>query len=169
MATPRDWAEPFLNQAGEDLRAAQACYDKQCDSTFCMLLQMTFEKLAKAAIARGGQIPPHSHSTASELLLLLARDPRGPRVPGYGAVALDAIRELERSHPSYVANFIKQAKGQQYPQLEYPWENPATGTIEWPSEHLPILTRLYDAEQRLGATLLKFARGLEEQFNALFP
>ena len=48
MPQPRDWADPFLQQAREDLRAAQVAYSAACESTFCMLLQMTFEKLAKA-------------------------------------------------------------------------------------------------------------------------
>jgi hypothetical protein len=52
VPTARDWADPFLEQARADLRAAQAAYAAQCESTFCMLLQMTFEKLAKAAFAR---------------------------------------------------------------------------------------------------------------------
>ena len=49
MPTARDWAEPFLEQAREDLRAAEVAYDAKCDSSFWMLLQMTFENLAKAA------------------------------------------------------------------------------------------------------------------------
>ena len=51
MPVPRDWANPFLEQAREDLRAAEAAYNATCESTFCMLLQMTYEKLAKAAFA----------------------------------------------------------------------------------------------------------------------
>ena len=44
-----------MEQAREDLVAAQAAYGAGCESAFCMLLQMTFEKLAKAALLRSGQ------------------------------------------------------------------------------------------------------------------
>lgn len=44
---PRDWADPFLEQAREDLKAAWAVQSAQSASTLCMLLQMVFEKLAK--------------------------------------------------------------------------------------------------------------------------
>ena len=45
MATDRDWADAFFAQAKEDLTAAQAAFDVGVPSTFCMLMQMVFEKL----------------------------------------------------------------------------------------------------------------------------
>jgi HEPN domain-containing protein len=59
-------------QAQEDLRVAQAAFAAGCESTFCMLLQMAYEKLAKAAFARQGNPPTRTHDGASRLLLLLA-------------------------------------------------------------------------------------------------
>lgn len=58
VASPEAWAEPFLNQAREDLRAAWTIDRSEAASTFCMLMQMVFEKLAKAAYARSGNHIP---------------------------------------------------------------------------------------------------------------
>lgn len=169
MPVPRDWADPFLVQAREGLRAAEAAYDASCESTFCMLLQMTYEKLAKAAFARRGLQPTRTHDGASRLLLLLARDPAGPRLPGYQGRVLDAVRELENAQPAIVSRAMRVDGAPQYPQLEYPWENPVTGFVEWPAHHLPIAQRVRDPRQRIGADLLKFAHAIDARFNALFP
>jgi hypothetical protein len=169
MPVPRDWADPFLDQAREDLRGAEAVYSARCESTFCMLLQMTYEKLAKAAFARKGNVPTRTHDAASRLLLLLGKDPAGPRLSGYRGRVLDAVRELENAQPAIVSNAMRVHGVPQYPQLEYPWENPATAAVEWPARHLPIVHRMRDPRQRIGADLLKFAHAIDAQFDALFP
>lgn len=169
MPVPRDWADPFLVQAREDLRAAEAAYNARCESTFCMLLQMTYEKLAKAAFARQGIQPARKHDRASRLLLLLGKNPAGPMLPGYQRRVLDVVQELENAHPAIVSNAMKKYGVPQYPQLEYPWENSASGTVEWPAQHLPIVQRVRDPRQRIGADLLKFAHAIDTQFDALFP
>ncbi len=64
-APPRDWALPFLEQARADLRVAWAIPETARGSTFCMLLQMVFEKIAKAGFARSGQAVPHNHQVAT--------------------------------------------------------------------------------------------------------
>jgi hypothetical protein len=98
-----------------------------------MLLQMTFEKLAKAAFARQGAAPTRSHDGASRLLLLVGRTPGGP-LPGYQGRVLQAVRELEDAQPAIVARSVR-AGAAQYPQLEYPWENTQTHLVEWPAAH----------------------------------
>jgi hypothetical protein len=168
MPQPRDWADPFLQQAREDLRAAQVAYSAACESTFCMLLQMTFEKLAKAAFARQGAAPTHSHDGASRLLLLLGRTPGGPALPGYKGRVLAAVQELENAQPAIVSRNVRNGVPQ-YPQLEYPWANPVSQLVEWPAVHLPITQATRDPRQRLGPDLLKFAHAISSQFNALFP
>lgn len=170
MPIARDWADPFLAQASEDLRAAQATYPARSASTFCMLMQMTFEKLAKAALARRNIQPPRSHSVASRLLLLLERTPGGTSLPGISIdPVFDAIRELENAQPAVVEAAVRNYGVPQYPQLEYPWENPASGVVEWPAKHLPLAKRIADPRDPIGPQLLKFARALEVQFNTLFP
>ena len=168
MPVPRDWANPFLEQAREDLRAAEAAYNATCESTFCMLLQMTYEKLAKAAFARRGLLPTRTHDGASRLLLLLGRDPAGPRLPGYQGRVLDAVRELENAQPAIVSRAVRQGAPQS-PQLEYPWENPTSNAVEWPARHLAIVQRVRDPRQRIGADLLKLAHAIDAQFDTLFP
>ena len=170
MATPRGWADPFFAQATDDLRAAQALYLARVPSTFCMLVQMTFEKLAKAALARKHIQPPKSHEVASRLLLLLERTPGGTTLPGTSLpLVFGAVRELENAQPAVVASAMKGQGVPQYPQLEYPWENPATGTVEWPGRDLPIAKRMTDPRDPVGPQLLKLAKALEAQFNTLFP
>ena len=170
MATARDWADPFLAQATDDLRAAQAIYLARVPSTFCMLVQMTFEKLAKAALARQSIQPPQSHQIASRLLLLLERTPGGTSLPGVSiGLVFAAVRELENAQPAVVSSAVRNHGVPQYPQLEYPWESPTTGGVEWPGEHLPIAKRIADPRDPIGPQLLKFAKALEAQFNALFP
>lgn len=173
MALPRDWAEPFLDQARADLRAAEAAYSARCPSTFAMLLQMTFEKLGKAAIARNGQPPPANHQTASWLLQILERTPGGVHVEGISthhgkSRIFSAIQEMENAHPAVAAQSVKKGITRQYPQLEFPWENPATGTVEWPEAHLPLAQRIGDPKDRIAADLLVFARALIRHFPYAF-
>ncbi len=169
MTTPRDWAGPFLEQAREDLRAAEATYSSNSPSTFCMLMQMIFEKLAKAALARKNIQPPKSHQVASRLLLLLERTPSGTVLPGVSTtLAFAAVRDLENAQPAVVNQIVKNG-GAQYPQLEYPWKNPNTNFVEWPAKHLPIARRVADPRDPVGPQLLKLARTLEARFNILFP
>lgn len=170
MATARDWADPFLAQASEDLRAAQAAYPARSPSTFCMLMQMTFEKLAKAALARRNIMPPRSHAVASRLLLLLERAPGGTSLPGVSIeLVFAAIRDLENAQPAVVESAMRLRGVPPYAQLEYPWEDPVTGLVEWPARHLPIAKRVADPKDPVGPQLLKFARALEARFDALFP
>lgn len=168
MPAARDWAEPFRQQAREDLRAARASYTAKCESTFCMLLQMSFEKLAKAAFARQGNLLEKSHEGASRLLLLLGKSPGGPMLPRYQDRVLDAVRELERAQPSVVSRHMRKGVPQ-YPQLEYPWVNPESNVVEWPAKHLPLVHRVRDPRERIGADLLKLAQAIETRFDELFP
>lgn len=169
MPAPRDWADPFLAQAREDLAAAQAAYEAGAPSTYCMLMQMVFEKLAKAAFARAGGPVPRQHQVATRLVQVLRRAPGGGAVAIGGARALQAVQELEAAHPAVVADAIRRGTSPQYPQLEYPWENPGSGAIEWPAQHLPIARRVADPEDRVGADLLKTARAFVKRFNTMFP
>lgn len=172
----RDWALPFLELATADRAAARACSGTTgCSATFCMLLQMTFEKLGKAAIARrtplaaGRQEPPHSHQTASRLLELLLRSPGGAPVAPSASVRA-AVVALENAHPDVAKpNVNLQPPKPQQPQLEFPWTDPATGTVKSPTTDLPIARRIGDPNDRIGVLLLKFADALIKDFDTLFP
>ena len=168
MAEPREWADAFVAQASEDLVAAQAAYDAGAFSTFCMLMQMVFEKLAKAAFARKGEPVAHRHQIAARLVAILRRTPGAAGILIGGGRTLAAVEELESAHPSVVSDAIKRQGALQYPQLEYPWLS-TTGTIEWPAKHLPIARRVGDPSDRIAANLLKSARAFVKNFHGLFP
>ena len=143
MATTRDWADAFLAQAVEDLAAAQAAYEAGVPSTYCMLMQMVFEKIAKAAISRGGEPVQKRHQVALRLAAVLRRTPGSPAVL-IGARTFAALQELENAHPAVVADAIRRGAAAQYAQLEYPWLNPSTDAVEWTGRHLPIARRVAD-------------------------
>lgn len=168
MADARDWADAFVAQASEDLVAAQAAFEAGAVSTFCMLIQMVFEKLAKAAFGRGGQSIVRKHEVAARLMVVLRRTPSALSLIVGGEATLAAIRELEAAHPSVVADAMRRGEPQS-PQLEYPWLSSRTGRVEWPAQHLPIARRAADPRDRVAASLLKSARGFVRNFDVVFP
>ena len=60
MATPSDWARGYLDQARADLAAAAQPMDP---SVRAMLLQVSLEKIAKAALLKNGQWLPERART----------------------------------------------------------------------------------------------------------
>jgi hypothetical protein len=159
----RLWSDALLAQADADLRAAEALADAKLRpaSVLCMLLQMVFEKLAKAALARA-DIPcfiAHrtSHVAASRLLSTIKnhRDYIGLRYAWKDVLPL--VQALERAHPAV-------AKGG--PHLEYPWEE--DDRMALPDE-LPIVRQFDNPLDPKGLRLLRFARELRDRFDELFP
>src|ERR1019366_4706400 len=78
MASARDWADAFLAQARDDLKAAEII-SGHVPSAFGMLLQMAFEKLAKAALLRSSPLEfarkaRKSHKAASKMIQVLKRN-----------------------------------------------------------------------------------------------
>jgi len=169
VATNRDWADAFFAQATDDLTAAQAAFDAGVPSTFCMLMQMVFEKLAKAAFARSGAPAPQRHQVAARLIAVLRRTPGSAAVMIGGSHTLSMVEELENAHPAVVADAVRRGSTAQYPQLEYPWLNPATNQVEWSGRHLPIARRVADPEDPVAANLLKSARAFVKHFDVLCP
>jgi hypothetical protein len=55
MATTRDWADAYLAQARADLSSPRLVGAAE-PSVFAMVMQMVFEKFAKAALLRSGAI-----------------------------------------------------------------------------------------------------------------
>jgi hypothetical protein len=72
MATAADWAAGYLAQARVDLAAASQAIDA---SVRAMLLQMTMEKIAKAALLKSQQWSSintqTTHRGASHMMMLL--------------------------------------------------------------------------------------------------
>lgn len=81
MASEREWAGAYLEQARADLGAANAlAASGVAPSCLAMLLQMVFEKLGKAALLRTGSARIEdvttTHVTARRVLLMLRRERR---------------------------------------------------------------------------------------------
>jgi len=136
-------------------------------STLAMLIQMVFEKLAKAALLRQGAAPldtvRRSHRAASRLLLALRRQRRLFALLGGAKVWEDVlwvVGELEDAHP--------QLAPQHAPQLEYPWED-VDGAIQWPARDLQVARALGDSKRGLAPRVLRFAELMEQQFDTMFP
>lgn len=162
-AAPRDWADPYLDQAREDLRAAWSVHSEPAASTFCMLLQMVFEKLAKAAYARAGNVVPKTHRAASHLFAILRRHPMGTRMLQANPNVQAFVAELEEAHPAIAGRHQPPS-----PQLEYPWED-ETGAVCSPNMHLPLARRVADPRDRIAADCLKFADALAKQLPQIVP
>lgn len=169
VATDREWADAFLAQARADLEAADAvAASGVAASSLAMLLQMMFEKLAKAALLRTRSAAledvTSTHGTARRVLLVLRRERRRFEPLG-GAKAWEdviwIIEELERSHPQL-------ARGKADAKLEYPWETTAGG-IQWPERDLPVAKHLGNPRSNLKTRVTKFADHFASRFDQLFP
>ena len=173
MPTERDWADGFLAQAQADLDAArvlptQTSITVASASVFSMLLQMAFEKFAKAALLRSGSIAysdaKSSHKGASRMVAAMRVQKKlmapfgGPHI---WTAVFEVIEELERAQPSL-------AKAHQGPQLEYPWQSSA-GTVQWPGQDLPIASRFANPSSKLVLHVLDFAEKFKVLFNSIFP
>jgi len=165
MAAPaRDWADPFLEQAREDLRAAYAISASKSASTLCMLLQMVFEKLGKAAHSRVGYTIARDHRYATKLFLILELSPAGSDVLQIAPNARQFLEELENATPS-VANKSDNTSAP-WPRLEYPWED-ASGCILYPARDLALAKRVRNPNDRILGDCLKLASALEKQLFAI--
>jgi hypothetical protein len=168
MATDPEWGDAFLAQTRADFAAADAVATSGlAPSSLAMLLQMVFEKLAKAALLRMRSADledvTSTHATAGRLLKILRRERR--RFDSLGGAhawgdVIWMIEELERAHPQ-IARSKTDAK------LEYPWETPA-GAIQWPERDLPVARRLGDPRSNLKTRVTRFADQLAWQFTNCF-
>jgi hypothetical protein len=165
MATDRDWADAYLAQATADLAGARRVGPAE-PSVFAMLMQMVFEKFAKAALLRSGSVnlgwALGSHRAASRMLAAM-RVQRGLMDPMGGPKVwhdvLWAVEALERAHP---------AVAQGAPQLEYPWET-GVGVVQWPARDLAIAASMGNPASNLAARVMQFASALERRFDLIFP
>lgn len=165
MATARQWAQGYLEQARADLAGASAV-SGSAPSTFAMLLQMVFEKFAKAALIRQGAVSVQwastHHGAASRMVQLMRRqrgilDPLGGHLPWHDV--LEVVVSLEFAHP--------QLAGEDGPQLEYPWQD-VHGAICWPARDLRIAAELGDPRKGRGLRMLRFAELLSVHFDEIF-
>ncbi len=153
-----EWVAALLEQATFDLRAAERL-DLNCHApTVAMLLQMAFEKIAKAYFAQTSWPEfaklRRSHAVGKRLAQALKRDPRFlPRVGLNSKKVLPWIEALTDAHPAIQKNG---------PHLEYPWET-ETG-VRGPADLL-IVRELQDPRTGAASHLFKFANHFLTNFS----
>lgn len=163
-----EWTAALLDAAVRDLRAAQSlAADPEHTATVAMLLQMVFEKLAKAHLARtewhGFLAHRRSHAAAFRFTQILKRQWR--RLPGLDPWTnhtprdlLNWVVRLTKAHP---------ALAKHGPHLEYPWEE--GDRVCSPSQDLALVNELRDVRNPIGPRLLHLASHMIEHFERIFP
>lgn len=159
----RLWSDALVLQAQEDLSAVEILTENLGPASVrAMLLQMVFEKLAKAALARVSvtEFLAHrtSHVAASKMVRVIKTNAAYHDLHVDWKEVLPMIQSLERAHP---------AVAKRGPHLEYPWEQGPV--IGHPSQHLEIVRQLADPRNPRGPKLVRFARELCNKFNDIFP
>lgn len=166
MASEREWATGYYMQALADMRAARILQGQE-PSVLAMLLQMVFEKLAKAALLRSGQLTIErargSHSAASTLIHQIGNNKRicerlGLVPSTVRKLLAPVVDQLEKSHP---------ALSPDGPYLEYPWET-LSHEIQWPDAHLEVAQR-FRPKRVEGQRLFDLAERLCSRFEQAFP
>lgn len=158
----KDWAEPFRRQADEDLRAVHGSMKAGCPSTAAMLLQMVFEKMAKAYIAKTGDMPPRTHDAfvTSKSLDKLVRNPNAPRL---SSRCLSFVKQLTKMHPQ-LANKGNKRGYDVMPQLEFPWWDETSDTVLCPAQYDQFKQMMSSAP---ATEAQRYAREFIDEFNSL--
>lgn len=164
MATDREWSDAYLAQAKEDLTGAIAVQGRST-AVFAMLLQMSFEKFAKAQALRRGSyarsyLASH-HGICEDFATALYNQHLFIDGLGNKRVWDDAkyvILALEKAHP---------ALAKAGPHLEYPWED-TNGKVLTPIKNLAIVQTLADGTNRYAANTIAFGKALSENFHTIF-
>jgi hypothetical protein len=167
VATEAEWASAYLDQAQVELEAARQAIDP---SVRAMLLQMTFEKLAKAALLKNGQWSiaraQETHRGATHMMTqLLTR--RSLSVLGYNRHVVERVLKplvdaLEELQPAIARSLGRNAG----PWLEYPWSTPQN-SVTSPRRSLPGLEHYQGRSIRV-AQLMRFADVLVLKHDSLF-
>ena len=166
-ASNRKWAAAYLRQAQEDFNAAKSeILQIEAPSVFCMLIQMVFEKIAKAALLSTGDVKIGNVRTDHKILkkfsIILNNYKRSlpPLHKDNWKEILNVAVELERLQPSQA--------GKNKPCLEYPWEDEETQSVKCPADDLPIVNRITSSRDNVAPRLIKFAGHLIEHFDKIF-
>lgn len=142
------WGMAFLNQARDDLAGA-AAIGPDYPHSFCVLLQMAFEKLGKAFRCRfeepfDQRRLQKAHKGAYQMLITLAMNSRIkvvqiPFTLQRGAkIHLPLVTALEALQPANAKRHADETG-----QLEYPWVD-TRGQIRYPAKDLQLLKDIRD-------------------------
>lgn len=158
-----EWSTGLLAVASEDLGAARVLLAAgEHPAVWCMLLQMAFEKIAKAAIARSDEQCFRkvrlSHSVLSRFFAILDRQLSAIEFPRHEfKIAKSTLLSIERAHPAL-------ARGG--PHLEYPWEDEQG--VYTPHKDLALLSELTDSKNLHANIVVRFGFVLLRRFEQLF-
>lgn len=161
-----EWVTALLKQAGNDLHAAETLDLNLQAPTVAMLLQMAFEKMAKAYLAQTDwqAFAAHrrSHAVAKRLTQVLKRDPRlasklRPRVGPHSNKVLSWIEGLTAAHPALSKNG---------PHLEYPWEG--NDRVQGPND-VSIVKEIGDPMSGAASHLIRYAHFFIGHFDEIKP
>jgi hypothetical protein len=134
-------------------------------SVRAMLLQMSLEKIAKAALLKNGQWVPEraqtTHRGASHMLMLLL----GRRVIAKTGFKREVVRNVIKPMVDTLEN-LHPANRDAGPCLEYPWLTPLD-VVETPCNHLPVLSS-YSAKSTRFPLLHSFASHLIANHDKIF-
>jgi hypothetical protein len=166
------WREALRAQARSDFEASAAlgAADAYASQT-TMLLQMAWEKLAKAALVSGGHWNPttKSHKVAAKFASVLKKRPRIEEVFQLASKAAAAGRLSWLQHELEELEALTPALAALGENAEYPWEGRDAGgqvDIRWPAAHLT--RRFCGSRQRGGVHLRKDFETVNRHFDRLF-
>lgn len=183
----KTWAEAFFYQAVQDF--SLACLgissSNKYSATILMLLQMFFEKYAKAVYCRSTHtLPKRNHKTTSILRSALERSPKYKKYRKLNSVTtgssikpyvdfFDFLSKLESLQPSNANHGSDETIGDTLPQLEYPWKETA-GNICSPCTDLDFIHEIENPQSRIFTKVLPIAQNLINDFpvflsTGLFP
>ena len=165
-----DWSNAFLEQAKSDLGAADilvAHEEHACQST--MLLQMAWEKLAKAALVTSAAWSPtdRTHRVIAKFLSVLKRAPQARPVLGSGTPAQFNARLNSLQNDLVRLEELTPALSQGI-NAEYPWkarDKSGDETVFWPAEHL---ARDFCAPGPVAKRVRVFCRSIIDNFDQIF-
>lgn len=167
------WAEAFFAQAQQDfLLAYQGLKDeKKYSASSYMLLQMFFEKYAKAVYCHSKkQLPPRNHKTSQVFKATLKRSPkyikflkmvRSSSRPRTYLDFFDFLSKLENLQPS---NANRGETVDIKPQLEYPWKPPSNNSYCAPCSDLDFIHEAENPKSRIYLKVIPTAQGLIKDF-----
>jgi hypothetical protein len=162
------WANAYLEQARSDWDTGQVIMENSCGACHELhYLQMTTEKLGKAALLRSGVNLDNvsaTHKTFIRFLRVASRNSSLRRTLQFNARQLQAYvtevlpvaDQIERLAPTLAQNG---------PNAEYPWETPS-GQVNVPVSYVFPVTKELSGPQ--GRKLLKLIHLILNEFDTLF-
>ncbi len=166
----KTWSEAFFVQAKQDfylalhgMKNSSLIETESYESSVCMLLQMFFEKYAKAVFCvQTGMLPPKNHLAAGNFLDAIKKSSKKYKKwkdnPSYKS-CFEFIKKIESLQPS---NANKGKEIDDCPQLEYPWC--FHNVIYSPAKDLDIVPELRNVNSPILSRVIHFAKNLIDSF-----